>query len=91
MFEIVSRLANRSLRGGTVFLNIFIMKKLILGLGVLALSFASIMPASAICRNPDGSIDTGPNGDTVYSANNLDGSCSNCDYTCSMPILSGGY
>lgn len=65
------------------------MKKLILGIGLLALTFASAVPASAICRNPDGTIDE-QNG-MVFSANNLDGSCSNCDYSCSMPVLSGGF
>lgn len=65
------------------------MKKLILGIGLLALTLASTVPASAICRNPDGTIHV-ENG-MVFSANNFDGSCSNCDYTCSMPILSGGF
>lgn len=65
------------------------MKKLILGLGVLSLTFASVIPASAICRDENGDIVV-ENG-MVFSANNLDGSCSGCDYTCSMPILSGPY
>jgi predicted RNA methylase len=66
------------------------MKKLILGLGVFALTFASLAPASALCSNPDGSVvDDGS--DKVYARGNDDGTCSDCDYTCSMPILSPGW
>jgi hypothetical protein len=62
------------------------MKKLILGLGVLALTFASVVPASAICRDAGGEIVVVR--ERVFAQNNMDGSCSGCDYTCSMPILS---
>jgi len=66
------------------------MRKLIFGLGVFALTFASLAPASAICTNADGTIDDNGGGDRVF-ARNGDGTCSDCDYTCSMPILSSGW
>lgn len=73
------------------FTNSFTQKKnFLLCLVLFTITILSTIQAQAICRNPDGTIDTGPNGDRVYSANNFDGSCSNCDYSCSMPIFSPG-
>jgi hypothetical protein len=66
------------------------MKRLILGFGVFALTFASLAPASAICTNPDETVED-DGSDKVYARNNGDGTCSDCDYTCSMPILSPGW
>ncbi|MBW3470070.1 hypothetical protein [Arthrospiribacter ruber] len=62
------------------------MKKFIIGIGLLALTFVNLIPSFAICRDGNGQIEV-ENG-RVFSANNLDGSCSDCDYTCSMPISS---
>lgn len=58
---------------------------------MLALKFASVLPVSAICTNPDGSVEISPDVDKVYSRNNGDGRCSDCDYTCSIPIESQGW
>ncbi|MCE7057472.1 hypothetical protein LZF95_22515 [Algoriphagus sp. AGSA1] len=61
------------------------MKKVILGIGLFALTFISVIPANAICRNPDGSIKVIDG--NVYSGDNFDGSCSDCDYDCERPII----
>lgn len=60
------------------------MKKLILSIGVIALTFGSIMPANAICRNPDGTIVI--IGNATFSRDNGDGSCSGCNMTCGRPL-----
>lgn len=60
------------------------MKKLILSIGVIALTFGSIMPANAICRDSRGNIII-ENGMT-YSRDNGDGSCSGCNMTCGRPL-----
>lgn len=60
------------------------MKKLILSIGVIALTFGSIMPASAICRDANGRIII-ENGST-FSRDNGDGSCSGCNMTCGRPL-----
>lgn len=49
------------------------MKKLILSIGVIALTFGSIMPANAICREADGTIAI-RDGATL-SGQNPDGTC----------------
>ena len=61
------------------------MKKVILGIGLFTLTFVSVLPANAICRDGNGDIIVGP-GDVVYSGDNFDGSCSDCDMNCARPI-----
>jgi hypothetical protein len=60
------------------------MKKLILSIGVIALTFGSIMSAKAICRNRDGSILVV--GGWTYSGQNSDGTCSGCNWDCGRPL-----
>jgi len=60
------------------------MKKLILSIGVIALTFGSIMPANAICRNPDGTILVVVG--WTYLGDNFDRSCSDCNYDCGRPL-----
>ena len=60
------------------------MKKLILSIGVIALTFVSVVPANSICRDSTGQIII-VNGMT-YSQDNGDGSCSGCNMTCGRPL-----
>lgn len=60
------------------------MKKPILSIGVIALTFGSIIPANAICRESDGSIAI-RNGQTL-SGENGDGTCSGCNWNCARDL-----
>jgi hypothetical protein len=60
------------------------MKKLILSIGVIALTFGSILPANSICRDSSGQIII--RGGNTFSQDNGDGSCSGCNMTCARPL-----